>query len=255
MNSKAIKVAFMIVNLVFLLVVFEFFSYKGSKIACQNINVVLRRTAYNAYLPVSEQEIISLLQADASLDLGNASIKQISGEYIERLIKKNIFIKDVIVYKDYKGSLTLEVLSRNPIARLIDKGGRHMYIDREGFIMPIVPKYTHRLMIVYDSEGYYLNEKSTQSYYSIALLSLLHYISNDKFLNANVESLEIGMVGDINVNLQVGNQVVEFGQPDDIKKKFNKLALFYTQILPHTEWNKYKKVNLKFDKQIVCELT
>jgi cell division protein FtsQ len=255
MKLKAMKVAFMIVNLVFLLVVFEFFSSRGSNIACQNIKVVFGETTYNTYLPFSEQEIISLLQSDSSLDLGNACITQISGEYIASLIKKNIFIKDVIVYKDYKGNLNLEVLPRNPIARLIDKHGRHMYIDGEGFIMPIVPKYAHRLMIVYDSEGYYLNEKSIQSYYSIALLTLLRYIASDKFLNANIESLEIAGAGDVSINVQVGNQVVEFGHPYDIKKKFDKLALFYTQILPHTEWNKYKRVNLTFDKQIVCELT
>jgi cell division protein FtsQ len=65
--------------------------------------------------------------------------------------------------------------------------------------------------------------------------------------------LEIDKNGDIKMYQQVGNQVIEFGDAEDIEEKFNKISLFYEEIIPSKGWNAYSRVNVKYKDQIICE--
>jgi len=46
---------------------------------------------------------------------------------------------------------------------------------------------------------------------------------------------------------------LEYIKQEDIKKKFDKLVLFYTKGINPNNLNLYKTINLKFDNQIVCK--
>jgi cell division protein FtsQ len=50
----------------------------------------------------------------------------------------------------------------------------------------------------------------------------------------------------------LGNQLIFFGNAEDIEGKFKKLLNFYTEGLNKTGWNKYATINLKFKNQVVC---
>jgi cell division protein FtsQ len=254
LKARIFKFIFLLLNLGILGLFSGLFKAKVHKLNSNNISICFKNKE-EVEIPIKSHELIELLIADNSLNLYNTPVNEISGEYIKGLIKKNIFIKEAVVYKDYRKNLNIEIWPRTPIARLIDSHKQHLYIDKEGFGLPVIPKYSHRLIILYDTYDYYLKQKKMQSPYFFALLELLEYINKNKFLNSNIESMEIDKRGDININVQMGNYVVNFGQPKDIRKKFDKLILFYKSILPHTGWNRYKRVTLKFDKQIVCELT
>jgi hypothetical protein len=52
---------------------------------------------------------------------------------------------------------------------------------------------------------------------------------------------------------QVGDERIEFGKPENAEVKFKKLMIFYKEILPRTGWNKYNRVNLEYEGQIVTE--
>jgi len=52
---------------------------------------------------------------------------------------------------------------------------------------------------------------------------------------------------------QVGNERIEFGKPERVAQKFDKLMIFYKEILPRMGWNKYSRVNLEYEGQIVAE--
>ena len=51
---------------------------------------------------------------------------------------------------------------------------------------------------------------------------------------------------------RVGNHVISFGQPKDMKKKMERLRTFYTEVLNKVGWNKYKRIDLQYSNQIVC---
>ena len=98
-----------------------------------------------------------------------------------------------------------------------------------------------------------IHKSLQESAYGQALLELLHYINQDPFWRAQITHLRIDAQGKIIMNTQVSKQNVEFGKPQNIAQKFAKLQLFYHKIIPYKGWNTYKRVNLEFTNQIVCE--
>jgi cell division protein FtsQ len=78
-------------------------------------------------------------------------------------------------------------------------------------------------------------------------------VNSDPFWKAQIAQLDIDEAGEINIYTQVSKQVVEFGPPIDLDIKLMKLEMFYSDILPFKGWNKYKRVNLTYLDQIVCE--
>ena len=53
---------------------------------------------------------------------------------------------------------------------------------------------------------------------------------------------------------KLGDQVILFGDATNIEKKFDKLKLFYKNVISVKGWKKYSKINLEFDNQIVASI-
>ena len=105
-----------------------------------------------------------------------------------------------------------------------------------------------------ETEFEFMWEKNlSESKYGKQVYDLLTFIENDKFWKAQIAHIFIKKDGEIEMYPQVTKQVVEFGHPEDLERKFSKLMTFYKEILPKKGWNTYDRVNLKFENQIICE--
>jgi cell division protein FtsQ len=85
------------------------------------------------------------------------------------------------------------------------------------------------------------------------LMELLTRIRGDEFWSAQIAQLDIDSHCRINVFPQVGDEHIEFGKPDNLDTKFKKLMIFYKEILPRVGWNRYSRINLEYEGQIVAE--
>ena len=85
------------------------------------------------------------------------------------------------------------------------------------------------------------------------LMEVIGTIRGDDFWSAQIAQLNIDSKMHITMLPQVGNERIEFGKPERISQKFNKLMIFYKEILPRMGWNKYSRVNLEYEGQIVAE--
>jgi cell division protein FtsQ len=85
------------------------------------------------------------------------------------------------------------------------------------------------------------------------ILDLINEIRANQFWNAQIAQLDIDNKTRVTLYPQVGDERIEFGKPDDLEIKFKKLMIFYKEILPRTGWNKYNRVNLEYEGQIVTE--
>jgi cell division protein FtsQ len=85
------------------------------------------------------------------------------------------------------------------------------------------------------------------------ILQLITNIRKDEFWNAQIAQLDIDSKARITMFPQVGDEKIEFGKPVDMDVKFKKLMIFYKEILPRTGWNKYDRVNLEYEGQIITE--
>ncbi len=48
-----------------------------------------------------------------------------------------------------------------------------------------------------------------------------------------------------------GNHIIEFGDGTDYEAKFRKLFVFYKQVLSKTGMDKYERLKIQYDKEII----
>ncbi len=170
-------------------------------------------------------------------------------------MKKNPFIRSAEVYSDLKGNLMVNVSLRRPIARIVRTDGPDAYIAEDGTMMPVSEKFSSRVLLISGSfmpqilklDNLYELEAGRQ------IMSMLSTIREDEFWSAQIAQLEIDKKTKITLFPQVGDETIEFGKPVDPEMKFRKLLIFYKNILPRVGWNKYNRINLEYEGQVVAE--
>ena len=180
-------------------------------------------------------------------------LQALATQSIEQAIKADNFVRESVVYKSWKGALKIIVWPRKPIARVLYPHQPSQYVDEEGNLLPLSDLYTARVLLIEAAELPGIQTNLKDSPYGCALLALLRYIEQDAFWRAQIAHLRIDPQGKIVLHTQISKQRIELGDLQNIALKLANLQLFYQQIVPYKGWNTYKRVNLEFDNQIVCE--
>ena len=77
-------------------------------------------------------------------------------------------------------------------------------------------------------------------------------IRDDKFLNQNITQIIINDNQEINLKLSGLNIFIELGHNNKLEKKIQNLKAFYNRAIRKNDMEKYKKVNLQFENQVVA---
>ncbi|HHH54977.1 MAG TPA: hypothetical protein ENK91_15040 [Bacteroidetes bacterium] len=83
------------------------------------------------------------------------------------------------------------------------------------------------------------------------LWKLARSINDDAFLSALIEQIDIQQNGEILLVPKLGKQKIEFGDLVNSENKLKKVKAFYQSEMKKTGWNKFKKLSVKWDGQIV----
>lgn len=202
---------------------------------------------------VDEIEIKQLLENEFSFLKQGNSLGAVSLKQMEERVEKHPFVKNAEVFMDLKGKVIVKIDQYRPIARIIRPMAAHGYIAAGGKILPTSSSYTTRVLTIEGAMAETLLKQEDLSAEYSDLLELIHFIEKDKFWAAQITGMEINGKKDVKLFQQVGKQVIELGKPVDIKEKFDKISLFYKEILPEKGWDAYKRVNVKYKDQIICE--
>lgn len=203
---------------------------------------------------VGQEEILALMTGyDSKVILGE-SFENINLKQLEQRIKTHNFVADAQVYKDHKGNLMVNVTQSRPVARVIQQDGPHAYIGYSGNTLPISERYTARVLLIDgDFSKRFIKTDFLQTPEGKPYMDMFKRIDTDKFLKAQIAQINIDKKGEISFYPQVGDQIIEFGTPEDMEEKFVKLKIFYKKIFPFKGYTTYDRVSLKFRDQIVCE--
>lgn len=89
-----------------------------------------------------------------------------------------------------------------------------------------------------------------------AMVAMVHHILSDDFLDADVA--QIVASGDKSSSLQLAiiprsaNVTVDLGTTENLERKLATLRRFYDKGLSRIGWDKYSKISLRYDGQVVC---
>ena len=184
---------------------------------------------------------------------------------IEDELKNNPYIKSAEVYATINGKLTMDIVERTPILRVITAAGNSYYVDEDGTLMPLSSRFTAHVPV---ASGMILEEYST--FYNIGvagiekseklkktailddLYRMVKYIKQDSLWSAQIEQLYVLPTNEIQLVPKIGNGTIAFGEPTDMEEKFDKLRAFYKHAIAQGTFNGYQTINLKYKNQVVC---
>ena len=192
-------------------------------------------------------------------------MSEINVSLIENIIKENPYVMDADVFTSMDGILKINITQRKPIVRIINKLNQHFYLDDFGVKMPINTKYPANVVIAtgniaasyslfspesFDQRNDTLNLKKDSVLYNI--YKVASYISKNTFFKAQIEQIFINESLDIELIPKLGEQIIIFGNAENIEVKFNKLLIIYKEAFNKLGWDKYKLINLTYENQVVC---
>ncbi|WP_439881956.1 cell division protein FtsQ/DivIB [Pontibacter sp. MBLB2868] len=207
---------------------------------------------YNNYF-IGDKEVRDLLTREGERNLEGLPNHNIDLKNLEKRIEANKFVNDAEVFRGLDGNIHVKVKQNRPIARII-RPDQDVYIDVEGHTLPLSDRYTARVIPVTKSalikslDNGFFQDSTGEDY-----LSLLKFIENDQFWKAQIAQMHIDGKGKVSFLPQVGEHTIEFGKPTEVEAKFRKLMIFYKEVLPVMGWDKYKRVNVEYEDQIICE--
>ncbi|MGI2299762.1 cell division protein FtsQ/DivIB [Candidatus Cardinium hertigii] len=227
-----------------------FVQEKHTNLVCKDIAVSIK--AYPGQSLITVQEVLDLLQTTHPIALQKTRLKKIDTYAIQDQLKRHPLIKNVLVYKTWNGVLTVSLETKYFIARtigLMESNDRDAYIDEKGAL--IAPKGLPCLRLLVIAGKNIITKKRKLAHKG--LLELLHYMHRDPFWRRQITSLQVKDNGKIILGSQIGGHQIEFGKAETIEEKFQKLRLFYSQVIPYKGWNAYHRVNLEFKHQLICQ--
>ena len=165
----------------------------------------------------------------------------ISLSKIEQEIDKNTYVEKSQVYMMIGQELNVDIKQKEPIARVITVDSI-FYLDKNSNFMSLSKLKSSNVQLIFG-----FNEYSDLKY--LTEISLM--IKNDEFLNKNISQIFIKDDQKIDLKMRGNNTIIEFGNNNRLKNKIQNLKAFYNRAISKNEIDKYKKINLRFENQVV----
>jgi cell division protein FtsQ len=206
----------------------------------------------NHYL--DENDVLALMDIDTD-NLKGSDLSKLNFSDVEHRIRQSPYVKDAQLFSDLKGNLTVKVSLRRPIARMVWNEGPDAYIAEDGTIMPVSQKFSSRVVLI--SGPFVQTLLNASNVLDLdegrQLMLMLNSIRDDSFWSAQIAQIDLDGKARATLFVQVGDERIEFGKPDNLEVKFKKLKIFYKEILPRVGWNKYDRINVEYEGQVVAE--
>jgi len=167
---------------------------------------------------------------------------------MESALEKNIWIRKARLYFDNNGLLQVEVFERTPATRIFTTEGASFYLDSEGVKLPLIAQLPARLPVF---TGYPPTQKG-DSGLTAGIRQISRFIRNDSFWMAQIAQVNITPDRNFELEPEIGNHRITFGDAGDIEAKFHRLFVFYKEVLSKTGFDKYERIDISYDDQIVA---
>ena len=201
-----------------------------------------------------QKDIKDIIERTYGFDLVGVPINEVDVLSLENLLKNVPHIKDANVHIDAQNEVHVNVIPRKAIIRIVDEYGSDYFLDEDGIRLPISSNFTPRVMVANGNIPQYHDrafEEKKGILFDIYTLGLM--ISRDPFLAAQIDQIYINKEQQVELIPKIGKQEILFGSFKDIEDKLENLVAFYKNGIAYKGWRKYKKIDLRFNKQVICK--
>ena len=237
---KKIAVIFaVIVATAYLVFALFFLDVLPAETKCRGVEIIISDNDLQA---LSVESIEKQLK-QKGLDPKGKEMDKIVTEEIEKMLLESSIVKDCQCYKTHKNLIGIHISCKQPIIHIFDQTGSEYYLDANGAIIKSVQSAIYLPV----ASGDIKSEETQKSLVEIAL-----FLQDNHFWREQIEQIHVTPKQEIILVPRIGNHLVELGKSDNIDKKLAKLKEFYLEGLNKVGWNKYDRINIEFDKQVIC---
>ena len=214
-----------------------FFSKQKESLICKKMEVEINDSTNFHF--ITEKDIAILL-ANSNLTPIGKMLTEINVETIENEVEKHAAVERAECFKTPSGSVQIEVFQRKPFFRIMSN--EDFYIDTNGKKMPTSLQCTAHVPIV---------SGNADKVSLPVIIDFMEYISREDFWNAQIEQIHVFDSTLVELTPRVGNHQIILGSFDNYEKKLSKLKTFYLNGINQMDWNRYKKLDLRYKNQVI----
>ncbi|MCG7279724.1 cell division protein FtsQ [Chryseobacterium taklimakanense] len=210
-------------------------------------NASMEKVSVNMVYPHNDEKVYFIDEKDVKDFIKKSNPSKRIGDIDIPMLEKEVnnfpSVDSANVYLNLNGNLNVDIVQKVPAFRL-NKNGQDFYVDKKGNEFPISKNYSHPSMLVTGDvkRGEYLK-----------LAELVEKINKDDFSRKYF----IGIKKEKNsyyLLTSEGNFRVEIGDLDHIEFKVKGFKAFVEKFLVYQDPQKYSKVSVRYDNQIVTTL-
>lgn len=240
MIKKVLLVLFAIGLVFYLIAAMTVWNEPEQATVCTGVDILVDDSLNTGFIQAKDVEAFLVKEKLYPEDL---PMDQIDLLKIENKIKSSPYIESAICYKTATGQVAIKVKPHNFILHVLSDNGESYYLDSNGNALA-KSKYYANLPVVTGAV--------TKKYAKEYLVDLGRFIQKDPFWDKQVEQIHVLPNGDIDIIPRVGEHVIALGDPLQFKDKLSRMRTFYTEGLNKVGWNKYSKITLEYNNQIIC---
>jgi len=204
---------------------------------------------------ISPKEVLLRIERKFGHQLKRMPLGKINVDAIERELEADPFIQAAEVYIDANEIAHLKLQQQEPIFRVLARNGENYFVGEAGKKIPLSAQSTPRVMVVTGKVPSYNKrtfDKKKGGFYN--LYNLANKFNQDEFFRPLIEQIHLED-GGYTIVPKLGKQKIFLGDLEHLDDKLERLKIFYHEGLPVMGWNKYKTINVTYDKQVVCRRT
>ncbi len=216
---------------------------------CKDVIVTIKGIDGTEY--VSKKQILKTISGGRPDLMKGQLIRTFDLQQLEELLETNLWIRNAELFFDNNDVLHVDITEREPVARVFRVNGESFYVDELGDQLPVTNDQIARVPVFTSFPNETTKERKKDSVLQEQVKEIGHFILKNDFWMAQVDQLNINNY-EFELVPKLGNHVILFGDGNGIEPKFNRLLLFYKQIMNKTGWNYYSALDVRYNKQLVA---
>lgn len=213
---------------------------KPQDAVCQRVECIIKDSIQSAF--IHAQEVEHILKNNKLYPKGK-KMDSVVCRAIETCLRKDPRIENAECYKSPMNCICIEIVQRLPILRIMSNNGENYFVDSKGTVMPEARCAAYLAV----ATGNIDKAMACKELYEFGM-----FLQKDKFWNAQIQQINVTPEKELELVPRVGDHIVFLGKPDQFEKKLSRLKAFYEKALNKVGWNKYSRISLEFNNQVIC---
>ena len=200
---------------------------------------------------VDSAELRDILTDKQTRVLIGTPAENISTRRLEKKLGASPWVKKAELFFDSKQVLWVKVTEREPVARVFTTDGQSFYMDTSGARLPLKDYFPLKLPVFTSCP---LDKKvwtGQDTLFCREMGVLSAYLVSHPFWMEMTQQIAVTPEGSFELVPAIGDHVVELGDTSALDNKFNRLMVFYRDVLPKVGWNKYASIDVRFAGQVI----